>query len=94
MKRSLILVLNTFISIQAFAEENACEKIWDMFKNKNEIVKIDKSNIPCKQIWEDTNKAKLIKTIGLNPKDAQWMSTGECQIIEVNKKNIKFTMLI
>ena len=86
MKRSLILVLSTFISIQAFAEENACEKIWDMFKNKNEIVKIDKSNIPCKQIWEDTNKAKLIKTVGLNPKDAQWMSTGECEIIEVNKK--------
>ncbi len=26
MKRSLTLLLSTFISIQAFAEENACEK--------------------------------------------------------------------
>ncbi|MDV4264460.1 hypothetical protein MSG92_10625 [Acinetobacter seifertii] len=85
MKRSLILLLSTFISIQAFAEENACEKIWDSFKNKNESIKIDKVNIPCKQIWEDNNKAKLVKTIGLNPKDPQWMSTGECQVIEVNK---------
>ncbi len=85
MKRSLTLLLSTFISIQAFAEENACEKIWDSFKNKNESIKIDKVNVPCKQIWEDSNKAKLVKTIGLNPKDAQWMSTGECQVIEVNK---------
>ncbi|WP_267988397.1 hypothetical protein [Acinetobacter pittii] len=53
MKRSLILLLSTFISIQAFAEENACEKIWDSFKNKNESIKIDKVNVPCKQIWED-----------------------------------------
>ncbi|ENR2982909.1 hypothetical protein ACEVBE_003268, partial [Acinetobacter nosocomialis] len=76
MKRSLTLLLSTFISIQAFAEENTCEKIWDSFKNKNESIKIDKVNVPCKQIWEDSNKAKLVKTIGLNPKDAQWMSTG------------------
>jgi hypothetical protein len=41
MKRSLILVLSTLISIQAFAEENACEKIWDSFKNKNESINID-----------------------------------------------------
>jgi len=85
MKRSLILVLSIFISIQAFAEENACEKNFDIFKNKNESIKIDKSTVPCKQIWEDANKAKLVKTVGLNPKDAQWMSTGECQVIEVNK---------
>ncbi|HBN3184181.1 TPA: hypothetical protein L2G09_002366 [Acinetobacter baumannii] len=85
MKRSLILLLSTFISIQAFAEDNACEKIWDSFKHKNESIKIDKVTVLCKQIWEDTNKARLVKTVGLNPKDAQWMSTGECQIIEVNK---------
>ncbi|KQG07117.1 hypothetical protein APC22_14650 [Acinetobacter pittii] len=72
MKRSLILLLSTFISIQAFAEENACEKIWDSFKNKNESIKIDKVNVPCKQIWEDNNKAKLVKTIGLNPKDGEF----------------------
>ena len=84
MKRNLILALSTLISIQAFAEENACEKIWDSLKNKNESIKIDKVNIPCKQIWEDTNKARLVKNVGLNPKDAQWMSTGECQVVEVN----------
>lgn len=85
MKRSRILVLSIFMSIQAFAGENACEKVWDSFKDKSKTIKIDKINVPCKQIWEDTDKAKLVKTIGLNPKDAQWMSTGECQVIEVNK---------
>lgn len=85
MKHNLILVLSTFISMQAFAEENTCEKVWDSFKNKNESIKIDKTNVPCKQIWEDVNKTRLIKTIGLNPKDDQWMSTGECQVVEVNK---------
>lgn len=85
MKQSLLLTLSVFISIQTFAEENFCEKTWDKFKNKNEKIILDKNNVPCKQIWEDVNKGELVKKIGLNPKDVQWMSTGECQTIEVNK---------
>lgn len=84
MKKNLILLLSIFISIQSFAKENSCEKNWDIFKNKNEGIKINKSNVPCKQIWEDINKAKLAKINGLNPKDGQWMSTGECEVLEVN----------
>ena len=94
MKRSLILLLSIFISIQAFAEDNACEKIWDSFKHKNESIKIDKVTVLCKQIWEDTNKARLVKTVGLNPKDAQWMSTGSVKLLKLIKINIKFIMLI
>lgn len=85
MKRSLILVMSIFISIPVFSKENVCEKTWDMFKNKNISIKIDKINVPCKQIWEDVHKATIVENIGLNPKDNQWMSTGECQVIEVNE---------
>lgn len=72
-----------YFSIQIFAEENSCEKTWDIYKNKVGVVRVDKGNAPCKQIWEDVNKAKLVKMIGLNPRDAQWMSTGECHILDI-----------
>lgn len=85
MKKDIALLLLVFISVQAFAKENVCEKIWNNRQDNIEVIKIEKNNIPCTQIWEDVNKLKILKLIGLNPKDNQWMSTGECQVIEVDK---------
>ena len=85
MKVNLIFVSLAFISSSVFAAENLCEKTWDSEKSKNSNLQIYSKTVACKQIWEDKNKEKLVKKMGLNPKDPQWMSTGECQVIEVNK---------
>lgn len=85
MKLNLIFISLAFIGSSVFAAENLCEKTWDSDKLKYSSLKVYNKVEPCKQIWEDKNKEKLVKKIGLNAKDPQWMSTGECEVVEVNK---------
>lgn len=85
MKINLIVISLAFIGSSVYAEENLCEKTWDNDKSRYSNLNVYSKVVSCKQIWEDKNKEKLVKKMGLNPKDPQWMSTGECQILEVNK---------
>lgn len=95
MKINLVFIMLFLINSSVFAAENLCEKIWDGGKLKKSDVKFHTKALSCKQIWEDKNKEKLLKKMGLNPKNPQWMSTGECQVLEVNKSkyNIYYAYL-
>src|SRR5690606_29163678 len=37
-------------------------------------------------VWEDQNKIKVVKAMGVNPKSKQWMSTGDCEVIDLKDK--------
>lgn len=84
MKINSLIIGVLLISNTTLAAENSCERIWNSEKEKYNSIKILDIK-PCKQIWEDNNKAKLLKKVGLNAKNSQWMSTGECRDIEVDK---------
>ena len=40
MKKDIALLLLVFISVQAFAKENVCEKIWNNRQDNIEVIKI------------------------------------------------------
>lgn len=42
MKKDIALLLLVFISVQAFAKENVCEKIWNNRQDNIEVIKIEK----------------------------------------------------
>ncbi|WP_228270588.1 hypothetical protein [Acinetobacter baumannii] len=59
MKRSLTLLLSTFISIQAFAEENACEKFGIVSKIKMKVSKLIKLMSPVNKFGKIAIKQSL-----------------------------------
>lgn len=85
MKYSLSVIILMSLSVQTYAEKNHCEKIWQKNKNAYQHIKVYAEPVPCKHVWEDSNKTIIVQNMGLNPKDNQWLSTGKCKMIEVNK---------
>lgn len=83
-----LTILITFSSV-AIAQENECEKIWQSNKNTYQELKISTKKVSCNHVWEDQNKIKVINAMGINPKNSQWMSTGDCEVIALNSKKYK-----
>ncbi len=69
-------------------QSDQCLKYWN--SPEVEIKILDK--VDCPNIWEDkgddisANKIVVLKAMGLSHKKMNWMSTGECQKLEHNKK--------
>lgn len=82
---SLFLACST---VQAEKSEQ-CLKYWNKPKVEIQVL----GSVDCPNIWEDTNdqsstsKKKIFKSLGLNPKNPNWMGTGECEKVE-HEKNI------
>lgn len=77
---SLFLACST---VQAEKSEQ-CLKYW----NKPEVEIQVLGTVDCPNIWEDKNdqssinKKKVFKSIGLDPKNPNWMGTGECEKVK------------
>lgn len=89
MKYFLTLIILITFSGVVTAQENECEKIWQSNKNTYQEVKIVNKEVSCKHVWEDLNKIKVVNAMGINPKNSQWMSTGDCEVIGLNSKKYK-----
>lgn len=80
-----LIILITFSGV-AIAQENECEKIWQINKNTYPKIKVSNKEMSCKQVWEDPSKMRILRSMGINPKNNQWMSTGDCEVIDLNNK--------
>ena len=87
MKKIIMLIM--VFSTSAYAQENECEKNWESGKKAYKNLKIYSETVDCRNVWEDPKKESLLKNMGLNSKNPQWMSTGECQVVELNKSKYK-----
>lgn len=81
MRIKLLMYTVMLLATTVYAGDNQCEKLWNNHKNSPLLVQKIKV-LPCQNIWEDAKKANLVKKMGLNPKNAQWQATGECQQIQ------------
>lgn len=86
----LKIVIGTYIllnSINLYAEStNECMKYWEKPAAKVSVLQ----DIQCSNIWEDNfskENKKLVKEIGFNLKDKNWVSTGSCSHVKYNDKD-------
>ena len=81
----LTLSLSAATYANDHSSKNSCEKTWN--ENKNIQINIQKEKVvSCRDVWDDPKKSELLKKMGLDPKNKQWLATGECQQIRSEQK--------
>lgn len=83
----LIGSLVLFQSVSLYAESSKqCLKYWNEPAVKFELLQ----DVQCPHVWEENFNLygkKVVRTIGFNLKNNNWMSTGICHHIQHNHKN-------
>lgn len=88
--RKIVLALVACLSIStAYSQENACEKQWQIEQQKTIQIKKLKQQ-QCAYLWDDAKVVALLKNMNLKSKNGQWMSTDQCDVIQVGQQ--KYTL--
>lgn len=88
--RKIVLALAVCLSVSSvYAQENICETQWQTEQKKPiQIKKLKRQH--CALIWEDAKVSALLKKMGLNHNNDQWMATDECDVIQMGHQ--KYTL--